>query len=87
MHGVWYIAPRIIERDGEAFQTRRVLFQQYVDPVNETRYFAKDQTTMLGRWATIRDPDNPDGVMMPELIAMMNGAEKKPPRKTRGGKS
>jgi hypothetical protein len=87
MHGVWYIAPRIIEKNGEAFQTRRILFQQYVDPVNETRYFAKDQTTMLGNWATMRDLNNTgaEGVMMPELIALMNSPSKSgdKPRKAR----
>lgn len=85
MHGVWYMATRIVDRDGEPVQTRRLLFQHYVDPVHETRYFAKDQTNSLGRWATVRDPDNPDGVMMPELIALMNGEPKpgkqKPSRK------
>lgn len=73
MHGVWYMKSSIVEADGEARQVRRLLFQHYVDPVNETRYFAKDQTTMLGRFATVRDEENPDGVMMPELIALMNG--------------
>jgi hypothetical protein len=83
MHGVWYMATRVIERGGEAVQTRRLLFQHYVDPVNETRYFAKDQTTTLGRSATVRDPDNPDGVMMPELIALMNGDVKSGDKKPR----
>lgn len=73
MHGIWYMATRIVERDGEAVQTRRLLFQHYVDPVNGTRYFAKDQTDTLPLWLTVRDKDNPDGVMMPELISMMNG--------------
>lgn len=83
MHGVWYMATRIVEKDGEPVQTRRLLFQHYVDPVNETRYFAKDQTNTLGRWATVRDPENPDGVMMPELIAMMNGEAKPVNKKAR----
>lgn len=81
MHGVWYMSTRVVESGGEARQVRRLLFQQYVDPKNETRYFAKDQTNTLGLWATVRDPDNPDGVMMPDLIALMNGksgANKKP---------
>lgn len=81
MHGVWYMATRIVEMDGETRQTRRLLFQHYVDPVNETRYFAKDQTNTLGRFATVRDQENPNGVMMPELIAMMNGEEPKPGNK------
>ena len=82
MHGVWYMATRVVDRKGEAVQTRRLLFQHYVDPVNETRYFAKDQTNTLGLWATVRDPDNPDGVMMPDLIALMNGKSgQKKPRK------
>lgn len=85
MHGVWYMAPRVVERDGEMVQQRRILFQQYVDAENGTRYFAKDQTTMLGRAATIRDEDNPDGLMMPELIAMMNG-EVVPVKKKSGRK-
>jgi len=87
MHGVWYMATRVIEAGGEARQVRRLLFQHYVDPINETRYFAKDQTDTLGRFATVRDPDNPDGVMMPELIALMNGEPlpgTKKPRKARG---
>lgn len=81
MHGVWYMATRIVEEGGDARQVRRLLFQHYVDPVNETRYFAKDQTDTLGRWATVRDPENPDGVMMPELIALMNGESKPPGRR------
>lgn len=76
MHGVWYMSTRIVERDKEAVQTRRLLFQNYVDPVHGTRYFAKDQTNALGRWATVRDPDNPDGLMMNDLIAAMNAAPK-----------
>lgn len=83
MHGVWYMATRIVERDGEAVQTRRLLFQHYVDPVNGTRYFGSDKTDSLGLWATVRDPDNPDGVMMPELIALMNGEPKPGTKKKR----
>lgn len=83
MHGVWYMATRIVERDGEAVQTRRLLFQHYVDPVNGTRYFGSDKTDSLGLWATVRDPDNPDGVMMPELIALMNGDSKPGTKKKR----
>lgn len=83
MHGVWYMATRIVERDGEAVQTRRLLFQHYVDPVNGTRYFGSDKTDSLGLWATVRDPDNPDGVMMPELIALMNGESKPGTKKKR----
>jgi hypothetical protein len=86
MHGVWYMATRILERDGEAIQTRRLLFQHYVDPVHETRYFAKDQSNALGRSATVRDEDNPDGVMMPELIALMNG-DQTPGKKKSGRKA
>lgn len=82
MHGVWYMATRIVEqKNGDARQVRRLLFQHYVDPEHETRYFAKDQTNTLGRWATVRDPDNPDGAMMPELIAAMNGDKPKRKRK------
>jgi len=87
MHEVWYMATRVVEVGGEARQVRRLLFQHYVDPVNETRYFAKDDSDTLGRFATVRDPDNPDGVMMPELIALMNGEPlpgTKKPRKARG---
>jgi AAA domain len=87
MHGVWYMAPRLLERKGETVQQRRLLFEQYVDPINGTRYFAKDQTTMLGRAATVRDTDNPDGVMMPDLISTMNAwtsKSGKKPRKPRG---
>lgn len=88
MHGVWYMSTRIVGTGANAKQTRRLLFQHYVDPKSDTRYFAKDQTNNLGRWATVRDPDNPDGVMMPELIAMMNGenpkrSTKKPTARTR----
>ena len=82
MHGVWYMKTSVVERDGEAIQQRRVLFQHYVDPDNGTRYFAKDQTNTLGRWATVRDEDNPQGVMMPDLITLMNG-ESRPAKKTR----
>jgi hypothetical protein len=81
MHGVWYMKTSVIERGGEPIQTRRVLFQHYVDPDNGTRYFAKDQTNTLGRWATVRDEDNPNGVMMPDLISLMNSD--KPVKKAR----
>jgi hypothetical protein len=87
MHGVWYMATRVVDSGGEARQVRRLLFQHYVDPVNETRYFAKDQTNTLGRFATVRDQENPDGLLMPDLIAMMNGNPEpaaKKPRKARG---
>src|SRR6185369_10035335 len=44
MHGVWYMATRIhTPKGGEPRQVRRLLFQHYVDPEHETRYFAKDQ--------------------------------------------
>lgn len=82
MHGIWYMKTSIVERGGEAVQTRRLLFQHYVDPVNETRYFAKDQTNSLGRFATVRDDENPNGVMMPDLIALMNGRPTPAPKKT-----
>lgn len=90
MHGVWYIATRVhTPKGGEPRQVRRLLFQHYVDPDNETRYFAKDQTDSLGLTAIVRDPDNPDGVMMPELVALMNGPREtqpsnKKPRRARG---
>lgn len=75
MHGVWYMSTRIVGKGEAARQTRTLLFQHYVDPKTGTRYFAKDQTTLLGRWATVRDEENPDGVMMPDLVDMMNGVE------------
>lgn len=71
MHGVWYMATRVVvEPDGEARQVRRLLFQHYVDSENGTRYFAKDQFNALGRFATVRDPENPNGVTMPDLLAL-----------------
>lgn len=89
MHGVWYMATRVVlDSEGDARQVRRLLFEHYVDSENGTRYFAKDQSTCLGRWATVRDPENPNGVMMPELIARMNGelpGAKRKSSKSRGG--
>lgn len=88
MHGVWYMATRIqAVRGEEPKQVRRLLFQHYVDPENETRYFAKDQTTTLGFSATVRDPDNPEGVTMTELIELMNGTPASGGRPTKARKA
>jgi len=85
MHGVWYMATRVkVEPDGEARQIRRLLFQHYVDSENGTRYFAKDQFNALGRFATVRDPENPDGVTMPDLLALCDELPAEPkPKKAR----
>jgi hypothetical protein len=90
MHVVGYMATRVVRKKGaEARQQRRILFQHYYDGDTDTRYFAKDQFTALGFAQTIRDSDNPDGVMMPDLLAMVGETEPKPPapvrrRATRG---
>lgn len=71
MHVVAYMAIAKVGVKGRAEprQVRRLLFQSYIDPENGTRYFAKDQYTALGRWATVREPDVPDGATMEDLVA------------------
>lgn len=72
MHGVWYMATRVVIDGDEARQVRRLLFQHYVDSENGTRYFAKDQFNALGRFATVRDDENPNGVTMADLVNQMD---------------
>jgi len=85
MHVVGYMAIRIQKgaKAGEARQVRRVLWRGWVDEENETRYFAKDQFDALGVSSVIREPDNQDGVMMPEIIRLCNpGGNSTPAKKT-----
>lgn len=73
MHVVGYMAPRVVQHGKEWRQERRVLWQHYFDQENDTRYFAKDQSGRLPRFSTIRDPENPDGVTMADIVATFNG--------------
>jgi hypothetical protein len=67
MHVVGYMAVRA---DGEGGQSRRILWQQYHDEENDTRYFAKDQFDALGRWSTARDPEHPRGITMADVARL-----------------
>lgn len=81
MHVVGYMAVRS-EEDGT--QARRVLWQQYHDQENDTRYFAKDQFDALGRWSTVRDPDHPKGITMVDVAEACGVAAAAPTKKARG---
>lgn len=81
MHMVGYMANRVV-KDGDGHrQVRRVLWQHFTDAENDTRYFAKDQSGMLPRFVTIRDPENPQGVTMADIVAQFNSTKEEPPAK------
>jgi len=88
MHVVAYMANRVTADKNGAVQSRRLLFRNWIDP-DGTRYFAKDQFSALPHWATVRDPENPKGMSMPELLALCASAEPTAAkaRKARAGKS
>lgn len=69
MHVVAYMAVRT--HNGQ--RSRRLLFQEWHDELHDTTYFAKDQYDRLGFSQTVRDQDNLGGVMLPELVAMIEG--------------
>jgi len=84
MHVVGYMATRVVQpAKGEARQVRRILWQHWVDSENETRYFAKDQFDALGVSSIVRDPENPNGITMADVIKTCNaGGTSAPAKKT-----
>lgn len=71
-----------IEEGTEALR-RRVLWQRYKSRKTGTTYFAKDQYDVLGLWSDIRDPDNPRGVTMPDVIGKIDASNNGKPSKAR----
>jgi len=50
MHAVGFMRPRIKQTPDGPKEVRRILWQNTIDPANETNYFAKDQFNALGRF-------------------------------------
>jgi AAA domain-containing protein len=67
MHAVGYMSPRIKMVDGQARETRRILWAHTRDPKADTTYFAKDQFNALGRFT--------DDLSMPQILAIIDSGK------------
>lgn len=70
MHVIGYMRMASVTEGKREREVRRVLFNRYVDPESGTQYLAKDQFQRLPRVATVRDPENPDGWTLSDLMAL-----------------